>query len=167
MKFSMARMMAVMGFVSIVLAATFAMPSYIGWGILTAISLLFMPQLIWVGAFNTRGRKQAFFVGAILSGIPHFVVAAYLVIYLGISGEWDFSADLPWINIIHPIGYLIGLVGGLGGMFAHWLIVTPRNPKEQSGDFVEPQGFDMEQKSKAVEPASEVHSSLSYRSLPK
>jgi lipid-A-disaccharide synthase-like uncharacterized protein len=134
MKFSMAKMMAVMGFVSLVLAAAFAMPPFIGYLVLTIISLLFLPQFIWVGAINTRGRPQAFFIGAILSGIPHFCVSAYFLFAVGAYMEVDVfdssnNEEAYMVNIVHLIGYAIGLFGGLGGVLAHWFIV-PKTARE-------------------------------------
>lgn len=128
MNFSMARMMAVMAFVCVVLSSAFAMPTIVGWAILTFISTVILPPLIWIGALNLNGKAQAFFIGAILGGIPHFVVSSYFLVALAI--EFDLNTylsssdgELFWVNIVHLLGYVTGFSSGMGGVFAHWLLV--------------------------------------------
>lgn len=138
MKFSMARMMAVMGFVSLVLAAAFAMPPVIGFWILTAIAVIIAPQFIWICAFSTKGAARAFCIGVIIAGIPHFVIAVYALLYVGLTWSFSFtdidsSESLLQLRVSHIAGYLVALTGGLFGVFSH-LFVSANRQDSRLGD---------------------------------
>lgn len=129
MQFSIARLLLITLFVNFVLAASFALPGALGYLVLTCISLFVIPPFIIVGVVNTRGLRQSFFLGAMVSGIPHFIFTVYYGAMVAISlasGDldgWDelFAADseLGGIQYVHPLCYLMGAIGGGFGMAAY------------------------------------------------
>lgn len=165
MKFSMAWMMTVMGFVSVVLAAAFAMPPLVGFFVLTFISVAVMPQLIWIGAINSRGRKQAFFIGAILSGIPHFTITSYcLFLYAVEPSSLGAGDELGIINIIHVAGYVVGLLGGVGGVLSHCFIVPEKSVYEAERPLFEADG---DLQNSPTDLIREQRETSAFRNLPK
>ncbi|MEM7559256.1 MAG: hypothetical protein AAF394_09035, partial [Planctomycetota bacterium] len=90
MRFSILKLVALTSFVALAFAATFAMPFGMGFLLLSCLSILVLPSVIAVGAAVTRGRQQAFFLGALVSGVTHYVISVYLGVTMGMvlmSGE--------------------------------------------------------------------------------
>ena len=93
MQFSIAKLLLVTLFVNFMVAASFAFPPQIGFPLLTFVALIVIPPFIIVGAFNTRGLRQSFFLGAMVAGTPHFIVSAYFAVMVAFSviSDGDFS----------------------------------------------------------------------------
>ena len=128
--YSIAKMLAAMLFINIVVCLTFAVPVEIGFPILTFFSLIVLPPAIIVGIVNTRGARQAFFLGCMCAGMAHFVASVYIAIYYafepsGINNQLD-EAPLCYI---HLIGYTIGLIGGISGVGMYYLITLGQSEK--------------------------------------
>lgn len=152
MQFSILRIMLVTAFVSFVLAAVFGLPTPVGFLVLTFVSLFVLPPFIVVGVVNTRGLRQSFFLGAMISGIPHFLITAYFGCWIAIlivSGEGyaslanDGLVDEVGMPIVHAAGFLVGTLGGLSGMASYaFLKVGNRNRSAQASTSIPTQKDD-------------------------
>lgn len=137
MQFSIARLLLITLFVNFVLAATFALPGAMGYLMLTFVSLFVLPPLLVVGVFNTRGLRQSFFLGAMVTGIPHFVFTVYYGLMIAssvVSEDLNIFLDvdetgLGGLEYVHPIGYLLGAIGGSFGMAAFAFLKIGENQK--------------------------------------
>jgi hypothetical protein len=145
MQFSIARLLLITLFVNIVVAATFVFPPLIGISLLTFVALFVVPPFIIVGAFNTRGLRQSFFLGAMISGTAHFVINVYLAVILLVSfSEGGFTSTdwgQPWIQYLNGAGFLLGSIGGLSGMTTYCFLklgekreVMPQKPVDWEFD---------------------------------
>lgn len=126
MKFTIGNLLIVTSFIASMLACAFVVPPVIGTAVLTLISLLVLPPFVWVGLINLRGRRQAFLVGAMIGGIPHFIYSAYFgtsiafYLYAEFSMEYVFDQEVPRIfGYIHLIGICISCFGGLSGIASY------------------------------------------------
>ena len=128
MRFSMAKLLVAMLLLNVLVCLTFAAPAYIGYPILTLISLIIIPPAILVGVVNTRGPRQAFFLGCMVAGLPHFIFSVYIAVMLVFSfSDVTFSTDdeSDWlVQLTHLGGYFLGMLGGLSGVGAYFLIVA-------------------------------------------
>lgn len=131
MRFSIARLLIATVLVNLVLCLSYAVPAWIGFPALTFLSLIIIPPMIIVGVVNTRGARQAFFLGCMLSGIAHWVISMYMAVMFGVSafdssGMSDiFEADeFGILRGMHAIGYLIGIMGGLSGVGMYFFVRT-------------------------------------------
>jgi len=138
MQFSISKFLVFVTFVCVLVAAAFAMPPMWGLFVLSFISLMVLPPFLWVGVFNTRGPVQAFFLGAIITGIPHFVASlcmAMPILMGAASADFDLAdllgifstseeggEEVIYLNITHFMGIFVGAMGGSIGMFAWWFI---------------------------------------------
>jgi hypothetical protein len=125
MRFSIAKLLVAMFAFNVLIGLSFAAPSWIGFPILTLIALVVVPPVIIVGAVNTRGPRQAFFLGCMVAGLPHFIVSLYTGVIMVISYEdWSWADDeTAWImQMCHLGGYFFGLIGGLSGVGAWFMI---------------------------------------------
>lgn len=144
MQFSLGRFIILVSMLSVVLALSFAAPFEIGFQLLTVISLVIIPPMILVGAVQARGVRQAFFLGCLVAGTPHFILSLYYGIFFGFQTIWsdgtpliesveDESGGILFLQLFHLIGYAIGMLGGLSGVCAHYFIrdnkreTTPAN----------------------------------------
>ena len=90
------------------------------------MALFVVPPFIIVGAVNTRGLRQSFFLGAMVSGMAHFVVNIYIAVMLTASltenglGADDFAET--WIRYLNGFGFLLGSLGGLSGMATYYFL---------------------------------------------
>ncbi|MEL7496993.1 MAG: hypothetical protein AAFN77_05245 [Planctomycetota bacterium] len=134
MKFSIARLIVAITLANVVFGLTFAAPAEIGIPILTFISLVILPPALIVGAVNTRGVRQAFFLGCMFAGIAHFILSTYIAIFFSFSPS-TFVTDLVEENsvlrYIHLIGYMLGLTGGLSGVGMYYLIAHENKKLDQ------------------------------------
>ena len=127
MQFSIAKLLAVVVFINIVIAATWGLPAIVGMAVLLFISAVVLPPFLIVGAVNTRGIRQAFFLGAMVVGTPHFIYCTYIGVVLAIQ-SLDGESLLEMVdedttgNVIHLVGYVIGAIGGVCGMAAYWFV---------------------------------------------
>lgn len=136
MKFTIGTLLLVTLTVAVLLACGFILPAGIGALILTFISLFVLPPFIWVGAINLRGTQQAFFLGAIVSGIPHFVYSAYAaityVIYRSEGLSYILDPEFPRdYCYIHLIGILLGCFGGFWGTVSHQFLIRRSDKKDE------------------------------------
>ena len=132
MRFSIARLIVATLLVNIVVCLTFAAPFEIGFPILTFISLVIIPPAMVVGVVNTRGARQAFFLGCMFAGLCHFVVSLYVaaVYSFGAASLSEFGSEDAPLRYVHLIGYTIGLTGGLSGVGMYYLVTMG----QQTGD---------------------------------
>ncbi len=132
MRFSMAKLMVGVLLLNLLLCLSFVTPLNIGYPLLTLVSLAVIPPFVIVGVFNTRGAKQAFFLGCMVAGTPHFIFSVYMAVMMSFSfSEWvNSSGDSDaWImQSSHLVGYMIGALGGLSGLGAFYFI----NSEERS-----------------------------------
>ena len=125
MQFSIARLLLITLFVNFIVAATFVFPPTIGVSVLTFVALFIVPPFIIVGVVNTRGLRQSFFLGVMISGTAHFVINVYIAVMLLISfadggvNLADFDDD-NWIQYLNGAGFLLGSIGGVSGMAAYY-----------------------------------------------
>ncbi len=127
MQFSLAKLFLVLLFIGLLLGATFSLPQSIGLIMLVFISSFVLPAFVIVGVIQTRGIRQAFFLGALFTGIPHTVFNTYLVVSYamgsGASGKFDslaeFADDSRAVHIVQLLAILLGCFGGLSGMAAY------------------------------------------------
>jgi hypothetical protein len=137
MQFSIARLLAITLFVNFVVAATFAFPPMIGIPLMTFLAMFVVPPFIIVGVANTRGLRQSFFLGAMVTGTPHFVISAYIfvmVIVAGVGGDFspsDFD-EVGFYQYIHGAGFLAGSIGGACGMASYWFLKFGEPKKKTS-----------------------------------
>ncbi len=143
MQFSIARLLLITLFVNFVVAATFAFPPIVGILILTFVAMFVVPPFVLVGVVNTRGIRQSFFLGAMVTGIPHFFITAYLLVVCVISGfdgidlgDFDELANNGY-RYIHGIGFLVGSIGGLCGMASYWFMKLGKDKNPQPKQRVE------------------------------
>ena len=142
MQFSLAKFMVALLFVNILAGMTFALPLAWSVAVTTLVSVLVFPPIILVGCVQTRGLRQAFFLGALVAGAPHFIGSVYYCIVLGISMAG--AGMLPIyqvvyggddgtlvLRLIHPLCYLFGALGGLVGMAIH-VFLRSEKPKAAS-----------------------------------
>lgn len=126
MQFSIARLLLITLFVNLIVAATFAFPAVVGISVLTFVAMFVVPPFIVVGAFNTRGLRQAFFLGTMVSGTAHFVINIYVVFLLiaSLAGDGFSSSDLEdaGFRYLNGIMFLLGAIGGLSGMAAYYFL---------------------------------------------
>lgn len=128
MRFSIARLLCFTLVFGIFMGLSFGLPVEIGFPILTAISLFILPPVIIVGVINTRGARQAFFLGCMLAGIGHHVFSLYIGITLSASFWQDLGGGddmLEYFRFAHLIGISFGLIGGLSGVCAYFLVREP------------------------------------------
>ena len=129
MRFSLANLLVITGLICLLMAATFGMPSLIGLSLHCFVSLVVLPPIIFVGVLSTKGQRRAFFAGAMVSGIPHFIWSVYFTVTMGfelLDGSGvvllgGFGGGFN-ISLTHVIGYMIGLMGGLSGVATHRLL---------------------------------------------
>lgn len=131
MRFSIARLLIATVLVNIILCLSYAAPVWIGFPALSFLSLIIIPPMIIVGVFNTRGARQAFFLGCMLSGIMHWVVSLYMAVMVAMSsfdgsGMSDLLAadELGIFRSFHIIGYVIGIIGGLSGVGMYFFVTS-------------------------------------------
>lgn len=125
MRFSIAKLLVAMLLLNILVCLSFAAPSWIGYPLLTLIALIVVPPMILVGVVNTRGPRQAFFLGCMVAGLPHFIIALYTGVVMVISYEdWSWAdGEVAWImQIAHIGGYFLGMLGGLSGFGAYFVL---------------------------------------------
>lgn len=124
-------MLVVVNLIALVLAASFAMPVWLGFPLLTIVSVVVLPPTVLVGAFQTRGAKQAFFLGIVAGGALHYIISIYyafmVVIALADSGWAEVFSDAEGLTYFHPVGYILGLVSGAAGVIAHRFLTSDQN----------------------------------------
>jgi hypothetical protein len=146
MKFSILNLMLLTFGIALLAGCTFSFPK-IGYLILSIFSVFVIPPFIWVGIVNTRGARQSFFIGAAITGTPHFIYSVYTGIFLatnaisttrvfGPSGVTETTTGLmdsidSSMVYFHSIPILLGCMGGGMGMFAYWVLVTS-GPKAEN-----------------------------------
>jgi len=134
MRFSIAQLIAVIFLANIAICLTFAAPIEIGYPILTFISLFIIPPALLVGAINSRGSRQAFFLGCMISGMAHFIISVCLTVFMAIYFN-DFATmftgdDVAHLKYLHLCGYIVGLIGGCTGVGAYSLVTHEKNSKK-------------------------------------
>ena len=87
MKFSLRTLLFVIGFYAAIIAVA-ASQSLLGYMFMTFLALVVLPPFVQVGVFTTRGPRQAFFIGAAVAGLPHFIATFYFV---GFIADFDFD----------------------------------------------------------------------------
>lgn len=83
----------------------------------------------------TRGIRQAFFLGVMVSGLLHFLTSLYLCFFMaiGILEDPDLSGlsdMLAGLRYFHLIGIAAGAIGGACGMAAYRLLIAPRQESD-------------------------------------
>lgn len=134
MQFSIAKLLLVTLFVNFVVAAAFAFPPTLGVATLTFVALFVVPPFVIVGVVNTRGLRQSFFLGAMVSGSAHYVLNVYFAVMIAMTvfengvSTADFADDS--LRYVNACGFLLGALGGLCGMAAHYFLTIgqPRKP---------------------------------------
>ncbi len=125
----------VFGFYSVIIAITFSLKNAFGLLLMTFLALVVLPPFVQVGVFTTTGFRRAFFIGAACSGIPHFLLAVFVVID-GLSG--DFARVNGWFSnddtsalllIYHLVGIGLASIGGLSGFVSYGLLHGFRSSK--------------------------------------
>lgn len=126
MQFSMARLLVSVLVVNVLLCLAFVVPSVVGVPLLTLCSLVVLPPFVIVGVFNTRKARQAFFLGCMVAGTPHFIYSVYLAVMVSASfSDLSFYDDGGWsMQLFHLGGYFIGALGGLSGVGSYYLITS-------------------------------------------
>lgn len=141
MRFSIARLLIATVLVNVVLCLSYAAPVWIGFPALSFLSLIVIPPMIIVGVVNTRGARQAFFLGCMLSGIAHWVTSLYFVVVVGVS-SFDGSAFLEFfdgdewgiLRSFHAIGYLVGVLGGLSGVGMYFFVTESASSATEAAE---------------------------------
>lgn len=142
MRFSIAHLILATLLINLIVFLTFAVPAWIGIPIMTFISMILIPPAMIVGAFNTRGERQAFFLGCMVAGVAHFIICIYIVI--AISFDWSSLSsmeDEP-LRYVHLVGLLLGACGGLSGMGMYKLLNFNKNERDstkEQGSLSEPE----------------------------
>ena len=146
MRFTIAKLLIAMLLLNVLVCLSFAAPAWIGYPILTLISLIVVPPIIIVGVVNTRGPRQAFFLGCMVAGMPHFLVSLYMAVIMVISyQDWDWlDEDGVWVmQMSHVAGYFLGMLGGLSGLGAYFMIVgNDRKKKSVEPEQMPSEDFD-------------------------
>jgi len=125
MRFSIAKLLVAMLLLNVLVCLAFAAPAWVGYPILTLIALIIVPPIIIVGVVNTRGPRQAFFLGCMVAGLPHFIISLYMGVMIVLSyQDWSWATDDgTWIMQLTQVGgYFLGLLGGLSGVGAYYLL---------------------------------------------
>ena len=83
----------------------------------------------------TRGIRQAFFLGVMVSGLLHFLTSLYLCFFMaiGILEDPDLSSLtdlLAGLRYFHLIGIAAGAIGGACGVAAYRLLIQPQRENE-------------------------------------
>ena len=121
MRFTIAKLILATLVINLVVCLTFAVPTEIGFPILTFVSLIVIPPAIVVGVVNTRGVRQAFFLGCMLSGVAHFIFCVYVAMVFAF-GEAIYDSVNDGFQYMHLIGFIVGLCGGMSGVgMYYWL----------------------------------------------
>ncbi len=122
MRFSIAHLILATLVINLVVFMTFAVPFWIGFPIMTLVSLAVIPPAIIVGVVNTRGPRQAFFLGCMVAGVSHFIICIYLASAFAFDVSGFNSLEDEPIRFAHFVGILIGACGGLSGVGMYcWL----------------------------------------------
>jgi hypothetical protein len=138
LQFSIAKLFLLILFFGLLLGATFTFPNLAGLFTLFILAGFILPAFVIVGVVNTRGLRQSFFLGAMVTGIPHFVYVGYMILWLpqSFDGANDFTSMLEFVEnskfgrIGQFIWILMGCLGGLSGMAAYGLITMGTKPKK-------------------------------------
>ena len=136
MRFSIAKLLVAMLLLNILVCLTFATPAWIGYPLLTLIALIIVPPMIIVGVVNTRGPRQAFFLGCMVAGLPHFVMSLYMGVMLVFSYEdwsWANEEGVRVMQLAQLGGYFLGLLGGLSGV-AGWFLIVGNDALKDVGE---------------------------------
>ena len=126
MRFSILSFLIVILFVNLLVGLVFGVGGPLAYLLITLIALFVLPPFLWVGLIQTRGVKQSFFIGAIVSGIPHAVITAWMLSMVVAQGDlidiwesnnWTEDADdYLFFNVMHLVFIFLGTMGGLVGM---------------------------------------------------
>ena len=130
MQFSTRSLFLLVTFYATLIAITFSMTNLAGVALMTFICLIVLPPFVQVGVFTTKGFRQAFFIGAAIGGMPHFAIAFYYSVSLGIQASSGFFISTWYeaeeIYIYLMIGHLIGIgmasSGGLSGCISYGIL---------------------------------------------
>lgn len=147
MKISISHLMLVTVGMALLACCSFVYPK-IGYLILAFAAIFVIPPFVWVGIIQTRGCRRAFFLGAAVTGIPHFIFSTYYGFFLATSflestplySASDVASQSPslldqidqYMVFTHSVPILLGCFGGLMGMIAHHVLVETQdkvNPK--------------------------------------
>ncbi len=140
MQFSLKRLLILFAFANLLIAAAFVFPPILSMIVFTFVALVVLPPIIMVGVVQTRGSRQAFFLGAMVTGTPHFIINLYLLLMF--SAELDFSQlmatddDFGYFGMMHLGFIVIGTLGGLMGMAAHAMLLPASKSSDLSSTVV-------------------------------
>ncbi len=123
MQFSLKRLLILFAFANFLIAAAFVFPPFLSMIVFTFVSLVVLPPVVIVGVVQSRGSRQAFFLGAMVTGTPHFVINLYMLsmvlVSFDVSSLLASDSEFNYFGVIHLGLIVIGALGGLMGMVAH------------------------------------------------
>lgn len=125
MQFSITRLFVITTFIAVLLSATFGLPDNLGAFVQWIMCMFVLPPFVVVGVISSRGLRQAFFIGAMVAGLPHYLANFYISFnvitfhesMLTIETFSDFDNNYRLRNLT-LIG--LGCFGGLMGMLAYF-----------------------------------------------
>ncbi len=131
MQFSTRSFFLAVTFYATLFAITFSMNNLAGVALMAFICLVVLPPFVQVGVFTTKGFRRAFFIGAAIGGIPHFIVGFYYSILVGLQGSLGLDTfsnwfqpqdDVRYVMIGHLIGIGMASFGGLSGCISYGIL---------------------------------------------
>ncbi len=131
MQVSLKTILVVVIFLSIITALSYAVPFMIGYLLLTVISLVVFPPVLVTGVVYSRGSKQAFFIGCMVTGMIHYFINFYMAVSFLIGGAFtNFDIDEVlvedtevglFVRSFTLMMYALGFLGGCSAWVAHRL----------------------------------------------
>jgi len=124
MQYSLKRLLTLFAFANLLIAAAFVFPPLLSMIVFTFVSLVVLPPIVMVGVVQTRGSQQAFFLGAMVTGTPHFIISLYMLIMVSVTLDIDqlaatSSDEFDYFGVMHLGFIILGTLGGLMGMAGH------------------------------------------------
>lgn len=137
MRISTIKVMICTTFVSLFLVLYFCTPLWLAMIVYVLFAWVIIPPFLWTGAFNTNGATKAFFVSAIVAGIPHAITQVYFFSFIGgftplLSNDNSHYEEILG-RLLYLAGFLPGLFGGFMGVFHyHFFGFANSNSKDKS-----------------------------------
>ena len=134
MQFSLKRLLVLFAFANLLIAAAFVFPPLLSTIVFTFVSLVVLPPIVIVGVVHTRGSQQAFFLGAMVTGMPHFIMNLYWLVVVSMTLHFEQLAgtaeELGSFGVFHLGFIILGALGGLMGMVAHATLLSAKKPDD-------------------------------------
>ncbi len=144
MQFRLAHLLTLVTAFCGVLGLLFASPPIVGMPVILLLLTVWSP--IWIiGAVFGRERRQAFFLGGLVCGLPFcyfsYLHAVYMLEgYQQLLRQGDIHDDLwlPayrgwwWTNIVLVLPWLTAIIGGVAGALTYRFVAANREPKTRN-----------------------------------